>query len=618
MAAFTSEPHTTENWLDVRERVDGSTCALMCERGRWTFAELAREARHRASRLAALLNLTERAPSKPLRIAILSGNCPEFIFWLVAALQLGIEVVPLNTRLAAPELDNQLRDCSPDLLLHDGARSPLTDSLKTTDPTRCLSFDEALLAKDPAQPTLASLIMPRFDMGRIATIMYTSGSTGAPKGVLQSYGNHWHSAQMCQHNLQFLPNDIWGCPTPLFHTSGLSIVMRSLICGVGVRLYEHFDASLLNDEALNGTVTCVSAVTYQIERMIENLSTKPIRRYPPTLGFVLQGGGLNDEALNGTVTCVSAVTYQIERMIENLSTKPIRRYPPTLGFVLQGGGPLPLSTLEQAYSACMPIVQSFGMTETASQVVALSPANARSKIGSSGRALAGVQLRIGLPRDDGFMDVPPGASGHILLKSPSLAVGYLGQPQRYADSFVDNGWFDTKDYGHLDADGYLYVECRLSDLIVSGGENVYPAEVEAVLAAHPHIREAAVVGTPDPLWGSVPIAVCVYDGPEDCIPTDAEINAFVLAAHPHIREAAVVGTPDPLWGSVPIAVCVYDGPEDCIPTDAEINAFCRRELAAYKCPRRIVWTDSLPYTASGKLRRSMVLESVWATPSPQD
>ncbi len=506
------QAYATENWLRSRERLNGSSCALACDRGSWTYKELAREARRREACLAALLDLgTGPRP----RVAILSGNDPEYVFWLIACLELGITVVPLNIRLSTTELLAQVQGCTPALVLHDAERHESARCLGN-EKTHVLSFHEALSSGADDERATYRPSMERFESAAIATIMYTSGSTGSPKGVLQSFGNHWHSALMCQRNLDYLPKDMWGCPTPLFHTSGLSIVMRSLAFGVGVRLYGHFDPTQINDDALAGNITCLSAVTYQIERMLDDLETRALGCYPPSLRFVLQGGG-----------------------------------------------PLPLDTLARASAVRMPVVQSFGMTETASQVVALSPSNAKSKVGSSGKALEGVQVRIATA--DG-RDVTPGSNGHILLKSPSLTVGYLNQNDRYASSFVADGWFDTKDFGHLDEDGYLYVECRLSDLIVSGGENVYPAEVEAVLLSHPLVCDAAVVGIPDARWGSVPVAVCVAD-----------------------KKA-----------------------EGTMPSGADLNAFCRERLASYKCPRNVLWCDTLPRTASGKLKRAALLDPALA------
>lgn len=518
---------TTENWIVTRVRQDSDQCALVAEGGRWTYAELARDARRYAAILANLLEM-QHTGHKATRVAVLAGNCAEYVLLIAASLQLGLQLVPLNIRLSAPELITQLQDCKPDLLLHDEARRtdvarvleawdavPSASSNSKPKP-RVLSFQDALALPGLQDNLLDTLVLPSFDLGCIATVMYTSGSTGTPKGVLQTYGNHWHSAHMCQANLEFSPSSSWGCPTPLFHTSGLSIIMRSLAVGTGVRLYDRFDATAINDDILSGRITCLSAVTYQIERMLEDFGRHP----NPT-------------------------------------------YPPTLDFVLQGGGPMPISALEEADRLRLPVVQSFGMTETSSQVVALCPKTALEKIGSSGRPLQGVEVRID-PLGPNTMPsgmLPVGTEGRILLKSPSLCIGYLGQQGRFAESFTPDGWFDTGDCGHLDADGYLYVACRMSDLIVSGGENVYPAEVEAALTLHPAVAEAAVVGAPDPRWGSVPVAICVAP---------------------------------PQW-SAPL------------PSAKLLNDFCRTKLASYKCPRRFIWVEELPRTASSKLKRAALL-----------
>lgn len=495
--------------------------ALVASRSSWTYAQLEREALARASRLAALA-------TPGTRVAFLAANGPEYVFWLAAAQMLGVSAMPLNVRLSALELGAQLADGQPAALLHDGAHSAaaraaldaLGEASTVSRPhrmPRLLAFDQALsLPCAPCKPA-------PYDPDRVATVMYTSGSTGAPKGVLQTFANHWHSARMCRRNLRFSIDDVWACPTPLFHMSGLSILMRSLACGVAVRLYGRFDAAELNDDILAGRVTGVSAVTYQIERLLDDMENRGLATYPPSLRFVLQGGG-----------------------------------------------PLPADTLARCRMLGMPVAPSFGMTETASQVVAFQPDGATVRPGASGRPLDGVRLRIASQGTSSSKPVVPGEDGRILIKSPTIAAGYLNQPERFAASFTDDGWFDTGDLGHLDAEGLLHVSCRLADLIVSGGENVYPAEVEAALVRHPAVAAAAVAGAPDPVWGSVPVAVCV-------------------------RKGAVDG----------------------LPTADELNAFCRRYLASYKCPRRVVWVDDLPRTASGKLKRSSLLGLVQdITPEP--
>jgi O-succinylbenzoic acid--CoA ligase len=203
-------------------------------------------------------------------------------------------------------------------------------------------------------------------------------------------------------------------------------------------------------------------------------------------------------------------------------------------------------------------VQTYGMSETASQAVTLAPADALRKLGSAGQPLLPVEVRI--VAEDGA-DAPVDMVGEICIRGPNVTIGYHNRPEATAEAMRD-GWLHTGDLGYLDAEGYLYVVDRRTDLIISGGENIYPAEVEAALLAHPAVAEAGVIGAPDAQWGSVPVA-------------------FVVA-HP-----------------------------DAPPTLADdLIAFARTRLAAYKAPRRIILVAELPRTASGKLRRNVLREGM--------
>ncbi len=545
-------PSPSAFWLAMRAAQAPDVHALSCEGARTlTYAELARQVSARAATFASLAGQGEA------RVALLGKTSPDYALWLLAALVAGVQAVTLNARLSPAELAGQLADCRPAAVLCDdasrdaarealrlarGAAGPLPDEDGAQDcaanPVGLVTFAGLNARHGLAHASELGSALPRdgagsagdadaagnlpckhptpADLARVATIMYTSGTTGRPKGVLQTFANHLRSAENCRANLGFTVCDTWGCAVPLFHTSGLSILMRSLACGVGVRLYRRFDASVLNNDLLSGRITCLSAVTYQVDRLLDDLEARPASQ---------------------------------------------RRYPSSLRFVLQGGGPLPLRTIERCAAAGMPVVQSFGMTETASQVVSLSPADASRKPGSAGRVLPGVQLRIAPLGDPADTPVPVGETGRVLLKSPTLAAGYLNQEARWAERFSADGWFDTGDLGHVDDEGYLYLACRRDDLIISGGENVYPGEVERVLAQHPLVGQAVVVGVDDPVWGTVPAAVCV-----------------------------------PTGGASP------DDPS--LPDGDALNAFCRARLAPYKCPRHAVWVAELPRTATGKLSRT--------------
>jgi O-succinylbenzoic acid--CoA ligase len=218
--------------------------------------------------------------------------------------------------------------------------------------------------------------------------------------------------------------------------------------------------------------------------------------------------------------------------------------------VLLGGGPAPEPLLRRCAAIGVPVVQTYGLTETASQIATLAPEDALRKLGSAGKPLFGSELRI--VGDDGS-DCAASDAGEIVVRGPTVTPGYLNRLEETAAK-LRNGWLHTGDLGQLDAEGYLYVLDRRDDLIISGGENVYPAEIEAVLEAHPDVLEAGVYGVDDERWGRTPVAVAV------------------------LRE-----------GSSPDA--------------ASLIAFCRERLAAYKTPSRIEFRDALPRNAAGKLLR---------------
>jgi o-succinylbenzoate---CoA ligase len=225
------------------------------------------------------------------------------------------------------------------------------------------------------------------------------------------------------------------------------------------------------------------------------------------------------------------------------------RYPARLRCVLLGGGPAPRSLLEQCASRAIPVAQTYGLTESCSQAVTLAPADALRKLGSAGRPLSSVQLQI---RQDERLSTA-NEPGVIYLKGPTITPGYADRPVVTAEALRD-GWLCTGDLGYVDADGYLYVLDRRSDLIIAGGENVYPAEIENVLLAHPDIAEAGVCGQDDPQWGQVPIAfITVHSG----------------------RTVDV----------------------------AAILEYVRQRLASYKVPRALSIVAELPRNSAGKLLR---------------
>jgi O-succinylbenzoic acid--CoA ligase len=467
--------------------------ALIAADSTWGWAEL-----HDAAQ-AVVHGLRACGLAPGDRVALLARNLPAFAAIVHAAPRLGLVLVPLNTRLAPAELAWQLADCAASLLIYDEALAELAASLSAVAKVSLESLAPAPDAQERAPDA------PPIPLDAPHTIIYTSGTTGQPKGAMLSYGNHWWSAAASALNLGTHHDDRWLAVLPLFHVGGLSILLRGAFYGIPVVLHERFDPAAVN-------------------RAIDE-----------------QG-----------VTIVSVVATMLQRMLEERGGRP---YPPHLRCLLLGGGPAPLPLLERCAALGAPVVQTYGMTETASQAVTLAPADALRKLGSAGRPLLPMELRViaeGRP-------ARPDEVGEIQLRGPMVTLGYYGRPEASAAAIAD-GWLHTGDLGRLDAEGYLYVIDRRSDLIISGGENIYPAEVEAALLAHPAVREAGVVGAPDPTWGQVPVA-------------------YVVA-----------------------------GPDAQAALADELLAFVRGRLAAYKAPRRIELVASLPRTAAGKLRRNLLRE----------
>lgn len=483
----------TTDWLHWRARHAPEREALRFQGRSWTFAQLDEAVTRLALRLAAL----GLEPGD--RLAVLLGSGPLMVQVVHGVGRLGVELVPLNTRLAVPELAWQVADGGAKLLLYDETTAAAAEAVAREVPgLRAVAAEEL----EAVRPREIPLHLER-EPGQIHTIIYTSGTTGRPKGARLTYGNYGWNALASALNLGLVPSDRWLAVLPLFHVGGLSILFRAVIYGIPVLLHPRFD---------------VAAVHHAIDH---------------------EGA-----------TLVSVVSVMLARMLE-ARTEP---YPPTFRAALLGGGPVPQVLVERAQGLGLPVAPSYGLTEAASQVATLPPHEAAARPGSSGRPLFGVELRI---VQDG-RDQPPGEPGEILVRGPNVMAGYHGQPEATARALA-GGWLHTGDVGYLDEQGYLYVLDRRDDLIISGGENIYPAEVEGVLLEHPAVAEAGVVGVPDPVWGQAVVAAV------------------------RLRPGAA-----------------FD--------EAALRQFCRERLAGYKVPARIVAVEALPRTPSGKLMRRRLAE----------
>lgn len=474
-----------KSWLQRQALLHPERPAFLWKKESWSFSLLAQVAQRYAHYYAANLPATSK------RVAIYSKNSPAMYLTILGLWELGMEVQLLNRRLTVEEWRFQLNDAQTEWLLCDDVRA-------IPDTIACLAIPD-LLEKDIAQ---ADYIDAGYESSAIASIMYTSGTTGQPKGVPQTFGNHHASIVATQHSLQLTGDDCWGLVLPLFHISGLSILLRSLKIGLAVRLYEQFDPVVLNASLQAGEVTVLSLVTSTLQAL---LPVAPSRGYAH------------------------------------------------LKAILLGGGPIMPSLIEEAMACKIPIMPSFGMTETCSQITALPVKELTHKVGSAGYPLNDVKVKI-VPSTNQMNATA--LIGEIFVKGPSIVTGYLNQ--RSEDSWTEDGWLKTGDLGYLDQDGALYLKSRLSELIISGGENIYPSEIEQILMRHPAITAAAVIGQMDEQWGQVPIAFIQL----------TTANALTRAA---------------------------------------LQPYLTASLATYKHPKMIYVVHSFPKTASGKVLKRLFL-----------
>jgi len=420
-----------ENWLTKRARLTPNRVAVADGKKQMTFDQVASEAANIAGKIAALRDKNER-------VALIMRNSIQGYLVIMALQQLGKTIVFINRRLSAREVNYQLADASVTVVLTDDNYD------KKLTVTQQIKFSEL--------PESSAVIpVAEYPEDFVTSVMYTSGTTNNPKGVMQTYHNHFMSAVGNALNLGLTAEDTWLAVVPIFHISGFSILMRSLIYGMRVMLVEKFDASKINKLLIQDSITTMSVVPVMLKQLLAEL--------PKNVNY-------NDK----------------------------------FRAMLLGGGPTDKLTLQQAQAHHLPIIQSYGMTETASQIVALDPTDIHDKLGSVGKPLFPVSIEI---RDQFGKSAQ---KGNIWIKSPTLTVGYLNQPAKLTKN-MQSGWFNTEDFGYFDADGFLYVQGRAGDMISSGGENIFPDEIEATYAKMPGLDNMVVVGVPDQLWGSIPVAV---------------------------------------------------------------------------------------------------------------
>ncbi len=453
--------------------------------------------------------LQELGIKKGDRVAALMANSNVFLEILFATSKLGVIMVPLNFRLAAAELDYIINDAEPVALVYSpeflAVINELDGKLPTVKHQICelaggneahMEFESWVAGKSDAEPVPDSEVT--LDDGQF--IMYTSGTTGKPKGAVLTHGNTQWNAVNSIHAYPMDKADIAICCAPLFHIGALAVsAIPNLYGGAKIIIQRMFDPiGVLN--------------------LIEDNKASSMFGIPVMFLFMSQMPDFEK-------TDFSTVRY-----------------------FLAGGSPCPKPLIDTYLKKDVQFAQGYGMTETAPGISALMPEEALDKLGSCGKSLFHLALKI---VDMQGKEVKQGETGEILVKGPNVIKEYWRRPEETAKNIVD-GWLLTGDMGYEDEDGYLYIMDRRKDMFISGGENVYPAEVEDVLMGLPQVADAGVIGIPDEKWGESGMAILVK------------------------------------------------APETEV-TEEEIIELCKQKLAKYKVPKKVTFVDELPRTLTGKI-----------------
>lgn len=470
-----------------------------------TYAELDR----RIARCAGFLSVMLGARRDGARVAMLARNSMDSIVLAFACQRAGAIYVPLNWRLNAAELRSILADCAPALLVHDEEFSSAVASLADANPEMMVistadgpaGLAARIEASRPAGPVPANA-------DGACVLLYTSGTTGQPKGVVISRRNAFFAAVNFSFVGEIGPGSVALCDLPFFHTIGLIAVARTtLMLGGTLVVSDRF------------TPARTLAALADRERAITHYFAVP------QIALALR----NDPAYSAAALS-------------------------GLHALFVGGAPLTQALIESYLDDGVALVNGYGMSEAGTVLhVPIDRRAVQDNPGSVG--LPAPLLDIRIVGEDG-RDVGEGEIGEFWLRGPAVTSGYWNKPRETAAAFTD-GWYRTGDLGRREANGFYRIVDRLKDMYISGGENVYPAEVEAALASHPAILDAAVIGVPDERWGECGVAYVV------------------------LRPGAAA-------------------------TSGEIAGHCGERLAAFKRPARILFLETIPRTASGKVQKHVL------------
>jgi fatty-acyl-CoA synthase len=433
------------SWPVRRARKTPRYTALIHDGTPMTYAGL----RDRVVRLAHALRGLGVEPGD--RVAYLGFNHPAFLETLFATGMLGGVFVPLNARLTGPEIAYQITDSGASVLIHAPTHTGLVAGVTGPRKVALDEYERLPCARD-GEP-----IDVPVSLDDPCMIMYTSGTTGRPKGAVLTHGNiTWNAVNvLIDHDL--IAAEVALVSAPLFHTAGLNMLTLPVLLKGG---------------------TCVLTAGFTPDATFDL-----IERHRVTFMF-------------GVPAMFQAVARSPRWADADLSS---------LRLLTCGGAPVPPSLIATYQKRGLTFLQGYGMTEAAPGTLFLDAAHAVTKAGSAGVPHFFSDVKV---VGQGLEEVPPGEPGEVVVKGPHVMPGYWGLPEETAGAFTD-GWFRTGDAARLDADGYAYIVDRIKDVIISGGENVYPAEVENALLADPDVLECAVIGVPHERWGETGRAIVV-------------------------------------------------------------------------------------------------------------
>lgn len=484
-----------QDWLLWRSSLCPARLALRFERVEWSYGEL----QERVSAVSALL--VSWGVKRGERVCLLLNPSATYVAVVHALTRIGAVTVPLNPRQSPQELKWQINHCRPSLVLFDADLSDLKGKIRDAD------MREGYKWKSSAEVSTDVALRPirggTIDTSSLHSIIYTSGSTGTPKGVEITPSNLlWNAISFGMRHGSY-PSDRWLLVMPIFHVGGYAILFRSIIHGSGIVLHQRFEATDVSESLDNEGVTLISLVPTMLNELLK------------------------------------------------VHPGPFRS---SLRLIFLGGAHPPNSLLARIQERQLPVALTYGMTETCSQVATSSASTLAQRMEPSYVAMFPNTLAI--KKGNAFVS-RAGQSGEVVVRGPTICRGYWRNTRATSIS-CKGGWFHTGDAGYLDAGGGIVILGRKGDMIVTGGENIYPIEVEAPLLEHEAIEEAVVVGRKDPKWGQ-------------------RVEAVVKA-----REGRRV------------------------PSQSELNRFLAERIGGYKIPKAYHFWRSLPKTLTQKTRRERV------------